>query len=96
MAVTRLLAGNAVRRIEHGLASGHRDVEEKVIVAGDEFEHCGNVGQRKAGLEQRGGQLFEQERRGGYVAIVAFVAHVQRLRGERLGLQTAQLGQPGS
>ena len=29
-------AGNAVRRVRHRLARGHRDVEEEVVVAGDE------------------------------------------------------------
>ena len=45
---------------------------------------------RRAGLEQRRHQALEQQRRGGDVAVVHLVAHVQRLRHQRLELEVRQ------
>src|SRR3990172_3258837 len=67
-------AGDAVRGVEHRLAGRHRDVEEEVVVAGDEFDHRRHVARGRAGLEQRGHQLLDEKRRGGGVAVVHLVA----------------------
>ena len=63
-----------------------------MVVAGDEARDGGDVGRRLVELDQRGQQLAQQQRRAGAVAVVALVAHLQRLGGHRA--QVDRLAEP--
>ena len=65
------------------LARGHPQVEEEVVVAGDEPRRLGDVGRRGARVDQVGQQLAQEHQRPGAVAVVALVAHLQHLRDDR-------------
>ena len=91
IAVTMLLPATPCGGVEHRLARGHRQVEKEVVVAGDEVERCGGIARAVASdVEQRRREPLEEERRRGGVAVVHLVAHVQRLRHQRLELESAQ------
>ncbi len=79
-----------MRGVGHRLAGGHRDVEEEVIVAGDEGERALNGAAVEFGFQQRQSELLEQQRGRGGVAVVQLVAHVQGLRHQRLQFRMSQ------
>src|SRR5918999_934089 len=80
------------RGVGAGLRGRHREVEVEVVVAGDEARDRRLVGLGLAELDQRGQQRAQEQRRGGAVAVVALVAHLERLRGDRA--QVDGLAQP--
>jgi hypothetical protein len=66
------------------LARGHDQVEEEVVVPGDEPHHGGQIGGRSPGLDQIGQQIAEEHERPGPVPVVALVAHMEHLSDDRL------------
>ena len=89
-----------------GLAHGHADVEEELVVAGDELQHRGQGTGVVGGARQGGGNLAQEKAGAGDVALVHLVAHGQAAGddslegqttsdGQRLGQRRAQgIGQP--
>ena len=67
-----------------------------MIVAGDEAERRRGVGARDVRLDQRRRDALDEQRRGGGVAIVHLVAHVERLRHQRFQLDRAGPRQHGA
>ena len=72
-----------MRGIHGALAGGHREVQEEVIVAAQEFED--GVGRCHVGrLDEDRGEDARQERCGCHVPVVALVTHLERLGGDGL------------
>src|SRR5579859_3567942 len=74
---------DAVRSQQGSLAHRHRQVEVYKIVALHVAQHADRLFAGIAGLHQVGRDLAREERGGSLVAVVALVAHLQRLRRER-------------
>ncbi len=70
---------HALRRFEHGFPGGHAQVQEEVIVAVDELDHLRQDFVVLVRARQRRTNRAQEQRGGGAVAVVALVAHVQRL-----------------
>ena len=90
MTVTMLLPGTPCGGVAHRLARRHRQVEEEVVVAGDERQRPAAAPPSSVGGQQRQRQPLEQQPGGRGVAVVHLVAHVQRLRHQRLELGIGQ------
>ena len=65
------------------LQAGIAEVEEEVVVAADEPGHLGDVGRRRADVDQRGQDVAQEHQRAGPVAVVPLVAHLQHLGEDR-------------
>src|SRR5215204_5528435 len=83
-------AGRAGGRVGGGLAGGHGQVEEEMVVAGDELGRGDHVGGGLLHGQQGRQQSSQQQRGAGPVAVVALVAHLQRLGDQ--GAQVERLG----
>ena len=66
-----------------------------MVVAGDERQRRRGVGARHIGFDQRRSDALDEERRCGGVAVVDFVAHVERLRHQRFEFDRAAAHQRG-
>ena len=81
---------DALRRIKHDLTGRHRQVEEEVIVPGNERQNFGYGLLVEGGRSERHGrQLAEQEGRRRDVTVVHLVAHVHGLRHDRFQFEAA-------
>jgi len=72
-----------VGAVEGGLGGGHGEIEIEMIVGLEELEY-GRRHLRGRGAHQGGGDEPGEERGGSHVAVVALVAHLERLGGEVL------------
>lgn len=70
---------DVLHRVHGGLAGGHGEIEEELVVAGDEAHHPLQVRPVLHHLGEGGGHLAHKEGGGGYVALVHLVSHGQRL-----------------
>jgi hypothetical protein len=84
---------DAVRASSIAFAGRHRQIEEEVIVARDERQRLRELRLRHRALQRGGHQLLQQQARCRRIAVVAFIAHVQRLCDERLQLERSVRGQ---
>ena len=75
-------AGDAVGGVEGGFARRHREVQVEVVIGAEEVEHRGRRVRRRRPHQRRREQTGEK-RGGRNIAIVALVAHVQRLGDQR-------------
>ncbi|MNF00256.1 hypothetical protein D3C80_1990580 [compost metagenome] len=66
-----------------------------MVVAGDKGDNALNVLERQLAAQQGGQQTFDQQAGGGRIAVMHFIAHMQRLRHQRFQLQLAQLTHGG-
>ncbi len=83
-------AGQIVRGVETGLARGHRQIEEEVIVVQQKVEH-GRRDRRLDLAHERRRELSAQQRGRRHVAVVAFIAHLQCLAHEHFQIDRARL-----
>ena len=99
--------GDVARRIGHGLAERHGDVEEELVVAGDEGQRVGEARAVVGRARQPGRDLAQEQPGAADVPLVHLVAHAeapgdQRLQGhavaraQRLAEHgTQHIAQPG-
>ena len=86
-------AGDAGRRIRQRFPRGHRDVQEELIVAGDERRQPRVSGSVARDLRERLHQRARQQRGRGDVSLVHLVAHPDGLRHERAKVDAAGLAE---
>ena len=79
----------AVGRVGHCLASSHHRIQHAERVVAQRLDNRGRGRPIRCGSGDVGGQIFGEENRTGFVAIVAFVAHMQRLGQQGADVQPA-------
>ena len=83
-------AGDAADGLDHRLAGRHRDVQEELIVAGEELGQARDRVMTPADLRDARHQRASEQRGGRQVALVHLVAHPQRLRHQRAQVDAAK------
>ena len=82
-------SGHAGGGVDRQLPGRHHQVEHEVVVAVDEPVDGGPIVERRAPLQEVGTDLPEEQRGRRPVAVVAVVAHLQRLGDEHLQVDRA-------
>ena len=73
----------------------HAQVQEEVIVAVDELDHLRQDFVILIGARQRRANRAQEQRGGGPVAVMALIAHVQRLGDQALDVNAIRAGFAG-
>ena len=93
--MTMLLPSTPSAGFDRALARGHAEIEEPVIVAIDELDHFGERFIISIGAGQRRADRAQEQAGARPIAIVPLVAHVQRLRDQRLHVDAVRQGLQG-